>query len=289
MTKIIDFGILFLFTFFSGFAQQLTLETRLDTTISETSGLLYLNNVLITHNDSGNANQLFDIDISTGKVKRTVTIVNATNTDWEDLTHDDIYIYIGDFGNYKGNRTDLKIYRISIADYFSSTSVTADIINFSYSNQTSFKSKPFNTGFDAEGLIHYKDKLYVFSKNWREDKIQIYELSKVPGTYSISIVDTIESEGLISGASYNTLNDSIMLCGYGDGAFLIQLKGFSKGLFSNGSVVRTNINQPENYSSQIEAIIPINSNEYYLSAEKSFSGNPPGLFSFNTSILIDKD
>ena len=42
-------------------SQQLTLETSLDAALNETSGLLYLNNTLITHNDSANTNQLFDI------------------------------------------------------------------------------------------------------------------------------------------------------------------------------------------------------------------------------------
>ena len=73
-------------------AQQFTLETDLSASVSETSGLLYLNNTLITHNDSATTNQLFDVDAETGSVTRTVTITNVTNTDWEDLTHDDTYI-----------------------------------------------------------------------------------------------------------------------------------------------------------------------------------------------------
>lgn len=289
MTKFINFTFLSLFIVLNGFSQQLTLETGLDASVNETSGLLYLNKTLITHNDSGNTNQLFDIDTLTGAVTRTVTISNAKNVDWEDLTHDDTYIYIGDFGNNNGNRTDLKIYRISINDYFNKTSVTADVINFSYSNQTVFKSKPFNTEFDAEALTHYNDNLYIFSKNWRDDITHIYKLSKLPGSYNISAIDSIETEGLISGASYNAHSDSIILCGYGDGAFIIELKGYREGLFSNGSIDRISITQPENYSAQIEAIIPINANEYYLSAEKSLSNAPSGLFKFNTSIIASKE
>ena len=47
-------------------AQQLVLEAPLDSNVSESSGLIYLNNTLITHNDSGGNNELYDIDISTG-------------------------------------------------------------------------------------------------------------------------------------------------------------------------------------------------------------------------------
>ncbi len=283
--KTTHYIIIFLFVFFNGFAQQLTLETSLDAVVNETSGLVYLNNTLITHNDSGTSNQLYDIDTSTGAVTRTVSITNATNTDWEDLTHDETYIYIGDFGNYDGSRTNLKVYRISIADYFSSTSITADVINFSYSDQTDFTVNELATNFDAEGLIHYNNILYVFSKNWLDGKTNIYELSKTPGTYSISIVDTIMAQGLISGATYNALDNRILLCGYNfDGPFLIQLSEFNSGLFSNGSIVKTAVNMPTNYSPQIEAITPISATEYYISAEENLP-DASGLFSFNTSTL----
>ncbi|WP_412561041.1 T9SS type A sorting domain-containing protein [Winogradskyella sp. MIT101101] len=270
-------------------AQQFTLETALSASVSETSGLLYLNNTLITHNDSATTNQLFDVDTSTGMVTRTVTITNATNTDWEDLTHDDTYIYIGDFGNYQGNRTNLKVYRIAIVDYFASTSVTADEINFSYSNQTDFTPSPLATNFDAEGLIHYNNSLYVFSKNWMDGNTNIYELPKTPGTHSVSMVDTIAAEGLISGATFNILSNAVMLIGYdANGAFLIELEGFHSGLFSNGTVTKTSVSVPANYSPQIEGIIQLNADEYYVSAEENSSLNA-GLYSFNTSTLSTSD
>jgi hypothetical protein len=266
-------------------AQQFTLETPLDAGVNETSGLLYLNNTLITHNDSANTNQLFDIDILTGNILRTVTLTNVTNIDWEDLTHDDTHIYIGDFGNNQGNRVDLKVYRIAIADYFANTTLTADLINFSYNEQTDFTSSPFATNYDAEGLIHYNNSLYIFSKNWIDGFTNIYELSKTPGTYSLSPIDTVNVEGLISGASYNLLSDTILLSGYdADGAFLVQLNGFSAGLFSNGNVIKTSLAVPENYSPQIEGIIAVNANEYFISAEEN-APDASGLYSFNLSTL----
>jgi hypothetical protein len=269
--------------------QQLTLETDLDGAVNETSGLIYLNNTLITHNDSATTNQLFDINTSTGTVTRTVTITNATNTDWEDITHDDVYIYIGDFGNYQGDRTDLKVYRILISEYFSNTSVTADIINFEYNDQSDYTPNPLATNFDAEGLIHYNNKLYVFTKNWLDGKTNIYELSKIPGTYNISRIDSIEAQGLVTGATYNPNNNSILVCGYDvNGPFLIELHGFSSGLFSNGNVVKTSVNSPTNYSSQIEGITTINSSEYYISAEENGSDSQ-GLFSINLSTLSNEN
>jgi hypothetical protein len=287
--KYVSLIIIFLIAFLNASAQELALETSLDASVNETSGLLYINNTLITHNDSGNTNQLYDIDTTTGLVARTVSITNATNTDWEDITHDDTYIYIGDFGNNQGNRTNLKIYRIAIADYFNNSSVTAEIINFSYSSQTNFTPSPMATNFDAEGLIHYNNMLYVFSKNWLDGNTNIYELPKVPGTYSISTMDTIVAQGLVSGATHNTLDNSIILCGYGaSGAFLIQLSAFNSGLFSNGTIIKTVVNIPENYSFQIEGIALINATDYYVSAEGN-SNVAPGLFSFSSSPLSLED
>lgn len=268
-------------------AQQFTLETNLDAAVKETSGLLFLNNTLITHNDSANTNELFDIDTATGNVTRTVTVTNATNVDWEDLTHDDTYIYIGDFGNYQGERTDLKVYRITIADYFSSTTVTADIINYVYSDQLDFIPSPFATNYDAEGLIHYNNMLYIFTKNWEDGNTNIYELPKTIGSHSVASIDSLSVQGLISGATYNTINNSILLIGYDlAGAFIIQLSGFSAGIFSNGSITKTSITAPTGYSQQIEGVFPLNASEYYVSSEEN-SPDASGLYSINVSTLSD--
>ena len=89
-----------------------TLIGTLPENVLESSGLIYYNNRLITHNDSGNSPQLYELDSLGSQIFRTITINNATNIDWEDITQDDTYIYVGDFGNNSGNRQDLRIYRI---------------------------------------------------------------------------------------------------------------------------------------------------------------------------------
>ena len=106
-------------------------EFELPAPLKEASGVIYFNNNLITHNDSSGENKLYEFDINSGLITREVTITNASNFDWEDLTQDDNNIYIGDIGNNRGNRTDLKIYKINKSDYINSTAVTAEIIFFS--------------------------------------------------------------------------------------------------------------------------------------------------------------
>jgi hypothetical protein len=171
------------------YGQNLTLQTPLSGDVSETSGLLQIHGQLVTFNDSGTSAVLYQIDSSTGAVIRTVPVNNAVNTDWEAITADANYIYLGDIGNNNGNRTDLRIYRIAVADFLNNRSVNADVINYSYADQTDFSSQRGTTNFDAESLIAYHNHLYIFTKNWGNGQTNIYELPKVPGTYSATQVD----------------------------------------------------------------------------------------------------
>ena len=199
------------------FGQNFSLETELNSSVNETSGLLFLDDRIITHNDSGGDNDLYEIDVTSGNILRTVTISNASNADWEDLSADDTYIYVADFGNNSGNRTDLKVYHILQSDLPNSESVTAEVINFSYSDQTDFTPNPgpfFSTNFDAEALIHFNNHLYIFTKQWSNENSSVYLLPKTPGTYSLDPVDSIKAEGLITGGTANSSDNKILLTAY---------------------------------------------------------------------------
>jgi len=285
--------ILFLafFLFFSTIdAQELRALSILENLIEETSGLIYLDGRTITHNDSGGGALLFEVDELTGKVTRQVTIANATNRDWEDIEQDETHIYIGDFGNNNGTRKDLKIYRVSKSDYLEGDDIaTAEIIEFSYEDQTDFTSANMNTNFDAEALIAYEDFLYIFTKNWIDGRTNVYRLAKEPGTYSAVRIDDFNSEGLVTGATYNSISDRVILVGYsGVSPFLTQLSGFSNGKFSNGSIMRIDLDVPGGISFQIEAIAFENGTRHFLSSESNFLGNP-GLMDISLSTLSADD
>ncbi|WP_323028087.1 hypothetical protein [Gelidibacter japonicus] len=189
-----------------------TLETP---ALDETSGLLFYNNTLITHTDSGGQAELYEINATTGAVTRTVDITNATNVDWEDIAQDAAYIYIGDIGNNSGNRTDLKIYKISKSDYDTSDGkVTAEIISYSYADQLDFTPSPNMTNWDAEGLISYGDRLLIFTKNWVDLKTNVYAIPKTSGTHSAVLVSSYNTNGLITGADSSPDEKVIYLIGY---------------------------------------------------------------------------
>jgi len=123
--------------------------------LKESSGLCYTDGNLWTFNDGGNSNKIYKIDSSTGEILQTVEVENFPNIDWEDITAESSYIYIGDFGNINGNRSDLKILRIRKADLNVQASilkVNSEAFNFSYTDQMNF-DKSSRTDFGCESVI----------------------------------------------------------------------------------------------------------------------------------------
>lgn len=267
--------LIIMFTPVLAFTQSLELLTPLSDSISESSSLIYLNQKLITNNDSGGLPELYEIDSLSGNVTRTVTIVNSSNVDWEALCYDSLYIYIGDFGNNTGSRTDLKIYRIPQNDFFNSTddAVYAETTTFHYADQSNFSFPRFRTNFDAEAFIALGDSLYIFTKNWGDHRTNIYPVPKLPGDYTLIKTDSIDVKGLVTGAAYIPQNGTIMLSCYTlTSPFAYYISDFPNNTFSEGVLQRIDLQMPSGYSHQIEGVAAINSGLYYFTSEGGFFG-----------------
>lgn len=268
-------------------AQNFTVETiaLLPLETNESSGVIFLNDKLITHNDSAGEAILYEVDPDSGTLIRQLVVENASNVDWEDLCFDQQYIYIGDFGNNSGDRTDLKIYRVSLQEYFQSSNdtVSADTIRFAYSDQESFE--PGNKhNFDAEALISFEDSLYIFTKNRGDFHSNIYSVPKIPGDYQIKRVGRINSNGLITGGVHNPLSQEIMLTGYTlTEPFLLRLSQFSGREFTEGEMHRLTFQVDGSY--QIEAIEAINEKDYYITSETNKLGEAT-LYRVNTDFVV---
>ena len=244
--------------------------------LDENSGLIFYNNNIITFNDSGGEANLYEINASTGNITRTVTITNATNVDWEDITQDASYIYIGDIGNNNGNRTDLKIYKIAKNDYNGSDDIAvAEIISYSYADQLDFNSNPNNTNWDAEGLISYGEQLLIFSKNWVDNRVNVYSIPKTNGTYSALLKSSYNTNGLITSAEISLNENIIYLIGYSSSQapFMYTIHGIpnnSLDIFSG--VISEKISNIVPLGNQVEAIalfeITPNQHRLYISNEK---------------------
>ncbi|MEX0313216.1 MAG: hypothetical protein AB3N18_03490 [Allomuricauda sp.] len=234
-------------------------------TINETSGLIYFDGKLISHNDSGNDAALYELDPADGSIIRTVALTNATNIDWEDLAQDSNYIYIGDFGNSKGDRTDLTIYRITKSDYLASNTVFAEEILFSYEDQTSFTSDSFSN-WDAEAMVNFNGSLIVFTKQWKDLGTVAYRIPTTLGTHNAIRLDSYQVDGLITGATYDANIEQLVLIGYSQllMPFLVQVEQPKEAAIFSGTTSKTPLDLGFN---QIEGVTQFN-DTYYLSSEE---------------------
>ena len=182
--------------------------------LKETSGLIQWNNRLWTHNDDTDTN-LYALDALKGEILETYNLPKVTNTDWEEISQDENYLYIGDFGNNtSGNRTDLHILRIEKKGLLANNPVI-DKIEFQYSNQANFTRQFANkTDFDCEAFVVTKDSIYLFTKEWKSKQTTIYSLPKLPGKYIAQQQEVYTIEGLVTGATYLEAKKRLALCGY---------------------------------------------------------------------------
>lgn len=250
--------------------------TNLANEVDETSGLINFNNLLITHNDSGDQPNLYEINPTNGNVVRTIVVLNAKNTDMEDIAQDENYIYLCDIGNNSNVRKDQTIYKIKKTDYLAQDEVNAEIITIAYKEQTDFSSSNYTTNFDAEAVIATSDHLFLFTKNWGDSKTDVYAIPKIAGDYEISKLANADVKGLITGADFDENKNRIILTGYSNfQPFVVILSNFSKENPLDGKIERKSLKV--NGSSQIEGISINPDGSYYLSAEKSL-GYPAILY-----------
>jgi hypothetical protein len=181
--------LLFLFLFFSvtlGNTQQLRTLKKLPDSLSEISGLTFLNDTtLVCHNDGGNEATLYFLNLS-GDVVHQVEVVNAKNRDWESITSDEDYLYIADVGNNKNKRKNLAIFKVPKAEILKKETVNAEKIEISYFEQNAFPPADDQLYFDAEAMFFYQDSLHIFTKCRTKpfDGISYqYTVSTNPGVY----------------------------------------------------------------------------------------------------------
>lgn len=188
--------------------------TFLDPKVKETSGMAFHAGVLWTHNDSGNPPWLHAIDTASGEVLRSVFVAGAPNVDWEDIATGPTHLFIGDFGNNNGNRKDLRIFRIALDSLAELDTVFVDTIAFHYEDQTDFSAASNNNDYDCEGFVWMGDSLHLFTKNWVSQNTRHYVMPDFPGQHPALLRDSLETGGLVTGASRNASGDGIVLCGY---------------------------------------------------------------------------
>ena len=240
--------------------------------LHETSGLLFLDCFLWTHNDDTDTH-LYALDTISGKIVKRIKLNHTANTDWEEIAQDSAYLFIGDFGNnYKGNRKDLKVLRIEKQSLLLNQP-KIDTIAFKYPNQTDFSLQHSNrTNFDCEAMIVGQDSLFLFTKEWKSKKTSLFSLPKTPGDYVANYKATHSVKGLITGATYLKNQKLIALCGYSKKLkpFIYLLYDFEDNDFFLGNRRKIKLKLPFH---QIEGIATNDGLHYYLSNE-NFTRKP---------------
>lgn len=181
----------------------------------EISGLMYWKNLYWGFNDSGGSPVLFGFD-ENGEIQQKIVLTNAENRDWESVTQDSLYIYLGDFGNNWGNRKNLCVYKIRKQDVTNDELVQLEAgkINFNYARQNEFVFNINSTPFDCEAMVEFNGNLYLFSKNWQDKTTERYKLPKSEGVYQSEAQDSFNVNLLVTGADISPDKSKLALIGY---------------------------------------------------------------------------
>ena len=230
----------------------------LSDSLKETSGLTILKDKLYTFNDSGNTNEIFEIDKNSGKILKKIQ-TNFPNKDWEAITTDGEHLYIGDFGNNAGKRKDLAVYKVESSEKNSK-------IQFSYSEQKDFSPVYLNHNFDAESMIFLDGKIHIFTKEWASKDISDYILD-IHNTENQSIkkIEAFHLGFVATDASY--FDGKLYVVGYTKKArvYLMIFVKNSEGLFFNQPAKKYKLGSAFTVG-QVEGIA-VNKDGIYISNE----------------------
>ncbi|WP_114779202.1 T9SS type A sorting domain-containing protein [Botryobacter ruber] len=276
-------------------AAELTNRKELPSLLSESSGLLYTDGKLWTLNDSGGEAAIYRISETDGSVEQVVYLADAKNKDWESITADEDYIYIGDFGNNsKGNRSNLRVYRVSKAALGAAaeTTVTADIIYFTYQDQEDLEpADNNNTDFDCEAFLVKNNIVHLFTKEWiSPHNTRHYTFPATPGTHVAVPVEELAADGLITGASLSD-NNEIVLVGYTSNKlslFMWLLFDYQEDRFFSGNKRRIALGSA--LQGQVEGVTFTTNGNGYVSTERissPFGTVPPRLYSFSVAGFVN--
>nr|WP_199000005.1 SdiA-regulated domain-containing protein [Flavobacterium sp. ASV13] len=240
--------------------------------LKEVSGITYFpeTNMIYTLEDSGNKNAIYALNVK-GKIAKTITITNATNVDWEDITKDkNENIYIGDFGNNDNERKDLCIYKIAKNQLNKDQAVAEYKISFSYPEQTEFPPKKKELFYDVESFFELNGYFYLFTKNRSkgfDGTAFIYKIKNAAGTQKAVRIGEFKTcdnynHCVLTSATISPDGKKVVLLSHDN---IVVFKGYKGDLFHKGSQTEISLN----HFSQKEAIVFKDNNTLLIADEKS--------------------
>ena len=243
--------------------------------INETSGLEILNEVFITHNDSGGEPVIYFFNLN-GEITNSIKLEEESfweiyNNDWEDITADENYIFIADTGNNFGNRSNLNIIKVKTNDL----SIDGKI-DLTYKDQEKFFSRfprPKHK-YDAEALFLIEDKIAILSKDRSNLFTDLYLIDKE--TNSRQVLEskiTYDVNSLITGGDYNEELGLLALVSYNSkgSQYLILFEDFNLENLADKKFRKYKIPIER---AQIEALKIIDDTTFWITSEDEGIGNP---------------
>jgi len=234
----------------------------------ESSGLAYLKNFLITHNDGGNRSELYVLD-EKGNHKKTIKVEGVKNYDWEDLALDkNQNLYIGDFGNNLNSRKNLQIHIIK-KGFLNQSSVSPETIYFTYEDQKKFPPSKKQLKFDCEAFIVKNGRVFLFTKCRTKPFTgisKIYILPAKPGHFEAKLIGQFQlcNKGWMScsvtSADYHEKSNTLAVLTYGR---LYIIRNFRFNAFWKGDIKAYKIPKIK----QREAICFKNAKSWFLTDE----------------------
>lgn len=240
----------------------------LDPLLDNTSSLFYWEGDLWTCNDHGEV-VFHALDTTTGAILRSVA-TGVMPSDMEEVAHDDAYFYLGDFGNnHELLRTDLRVLRFLKSDLLAGR-IRPDTIAFVYEgyDPSVVKGKGLpTTDFDCEAMVAGTDSLYLFSKQWGSYQTVCYSLPKQPGTYTAYGRDTLDVQGMVTGACLMPGARMLALCGYNIicQPFVWLMYGYENNRFFGGGQLRIDLDN--GIGLQVESIATADGWRFFLTNE----------------------
>ena len=241
--------------------------------LKEVSGITYLesSNLVWTLEDSGNANEIYGLNFENGTIEKTLTIENAENVDWEDMTKDNEgNLYIGDFGNNDNDRKDLCIYKIDKKSLAIESTIPAYKVSFSYPEQKDFPPKKTEMFYDVEGFFEFKNNFYLFTKNRSkgfDGTAFLYKIPNKPGFHQAVLLGEFKTcdnfnHCAITAATISPDESKVAVLTH-DKIFLFE--NFEGDNFLNG--IKTTLEL--NHFSQKEAVVFIDNDRIFIADEKT--------------------
>lgn len=245
--------------------QPLTKYSVLSDAIKETSALVYWDGYFWTHNDSNNPPFLFRLDTATGAVRKAIWIKNSYNYDWECLTQDEQYFYIGDTGDNQHKRPRKRVYRISKATLKDTSvrEVLADTIGFC------FPAMPGeNTNYDVEAMVYANNYLHLFTKE--ADTTKHFTIPALADTFvRASLVDAMSVKGRITDACFDADTNMLYLLIWSmrTNKYIWKVHTAGKELHMKQVVDKKLLGTVLQYG-QLEALCIVPGGHFYLTNEK---------------------